>query len=171
VWLTPLLQTAGVPVLQTSYVLSGLDIGSMLGLGLAGYVIGKFGPVRSLLPAVLVLAATIVLIAFQAASFAILLPSGFVIGFAGGIGQSAPLALFAQIYPTSIRSTALGLGGTAGQIGKIASPMLVGTLLASGWQAHSILLAVALLPAGGVLLTLGLALRPPPIVASELHGA
>ena len=171
VWLTPLLQTAGVPVLQTSYVLSGLDIGSMLGLGLAGYVIGKFGPTRSLLPAVLVLSATIVLIAFQIASFSVLLPSGFVIGFAGGIGQSAPMALFAQIYPTRIRSTALGLGGTAGQIGKIASPMLVGVLLANGWQAGSILLALALLPAGGVLLMLGLVLRPAWFAAGAPRGA
>ncbi len=168
VWLTPLLQATGVSVMQTSSILSGLDIGSMLGLGVAGYLIGKFGPTRSLLPALLVLGATVVLMGYQLANFSVLLPSGFIIGFAGGIGQSAPLALLAQAYPTRVRSTALGLGGTAGQVGKIGSPMLVGTLLAYGWQPDSILLWVALLPAMGAVLVLGLALRPAPIVAGEL---
>ena len=167
VWLTPLLQSAGIPVVQTSSILSGLDIGSMLGLGIAGYVIGKFGPTRSLLPALLVLAVAIVLMSYQLTSFSVLLPSGFVIGFAGGIGQCAPLALFAQVYPTRVRSTALGLGGTAGQVGKIGSPMLVGALLAYGWQPDSILMGVALLPAIGALLIMGFALRPAPIGASE----
>ncbi len=167
VWLTPLLQAKGVPVMQTSAILSGLDIGSMLGLGVAGYVIGKFGPTRSLLPALLLLGATVILMSYQVANFSVLLPSGFVIGFTGGIGQSAPLALFAQVYPTRMRSTALGLGGTAGQIGKIASPMLVGTVLAYGCQPDSILLGMALLPALGALLILGLAFRPGPIAAEE----
>ncbi len=167
VWLTPLLQSAGVPVMQTSSVLSGLDIGSMLGLGSAGYVIGKFGPTRSLLPAFLLLGAAIVLMAYQLTSFSVLLPSGFVIGFAGGIGQCAPLALFAEVYPTRVRSTALGLGGTAGQVGKICSPMLVGALLAHGWRPDAILLGVALLPAIGALLILGLARRSVPVVAGE----
>jgi hypothetical protein len=44
-------------------------------------------------------------------------------------------------------------------------------LLAKGWPADSILLAVALLPAGGVLLMLGLALRPAWLVAGEPRGA
>jgi AAHS family 4-hydroxybenzoate transporter-like MFS transporter len=154
VWLTPLLQTAGISVVQTSYVLASLDIGSMLGLGFAGYFVSRFGPTRSLMPALLVLAVTTVVVAFEVTRFAALLPSGFVIGFTGGIGQSAPLALFAIIFPARVRSTALGLGGAAGQIGKIGSPMLVGVVLASGWKPDTILFAVALLPAIGVLLML-----------------
>ncbi|OUL84270.1 MFS transporter [Paraburkholderia hospita] len=154
VWLTPLLQTAGISVVHTSYVLASLDIGSMLGLGFAGYLVSRFGPTRSLLPALLVLAVTTVVVAFEVTRFAALLPSGFVIGFTGGIGQSAPLALFALIFPTRVRSTALGLGGAAGQIGKIGSPMLVGAVLANGWKPDTILFAVALLPAIGVLLML-----------------
>jgi AAHS family 4-hydroxybenzoate transporter-like MFS transporter len=154
VWLTPLLQTAGISVVQTSFVLASLDIGSMLGLGFAGYLVSRFGPTRSLLPALLALAVTTVVVAFEVTRFAALVPAGFVIGFTGGIGQSAPLALFALIFPTRVRSTALGLGGAAGQIGKIGSPMLVGAVLANGWKPDSILFAVALLPAIGVLLML-----------------
>ncbi|MGE8159861.1 MFS transporter [Paraburkholderia sp. NPDC080076] len=154
VWLTPLLQTAGISVVHTSYVLASLDIGSMLGLGVAGYVVSRFGPTRSLLPSLLLLAVATVVVACEVTRFGVLLPSGFVIGFTGGIGQSAPLALFALIFPTRVRSTALGLGGAAGQIGKIGSPMLVGAVLANGWKPETILFAVALLPAIGVLLML-----------------
>jgi len=156
VWLTPLLQTAGIPVVKASWVLASLDIGSMIGLGLAGYVVGRFGPARSLMPALLLLAITSVVISVQISNVAILVPGGFVIGLTGGIGQSAPLALFAQIYPTRVRSTALGLGGTAGQVGKVASPLLVAAVLSMGWKPGAILLAVAVLPAIGVLLVLGL---------------
>jgi MFS transporter, AAHS family, 4-hydroxybenzoate transporter len=158
VWLTPLLQTAGVTVERTTYVLAALDIGSMLGLGFAGYLITRFGPTRSLAPALAVLGAAVALVPFQIARFAVLLSSGFVIGFAGGIGQSAPLALFALVYPTRLRSTAIGCGGAAGQIGKICSPMLVGSLLATGWKPDSILFAIALLPCFGAVMTIGLAL-------------
>ncbi|AMV48699.1 MFS transporter [Paraburkholderia caribensis] len=171
VWLTPLLQTAGISVVQTSYVLASLDIGSMLGLGLAGYLVSRFGPTRSLLPALLVLAVTTVVVAFEVTRFAALLPGGFVIGFTGGIGQSAPLALFALIFPTRVRSTALGLGGAAGQIGKIGSPMLVGAVLANGWKPDTILFAVALLPAIGVLLMLLVRLSRRYAVASVSQSA
>jgi AAHS family 4-hydroxybenzoate transporter-like MFS transporter len=171
VWLTPLLQTAGISVAQTSFVLASLDIGSMLGLGFAGYFVSRFGPMRSLLPALLVLAVTTVVIAFEVTRFAALLPSGFVIGFTGGIGQSAPLALFALIFPTRVRSTALGLGGAAGQIGKIGSPMLVGAVLANGWKPDTILFAVALLPAIGVLLMLLVRLSRRYTVASVSQSA
>jgi len=171
VWLTPLLQTAGISVQHTSYVLASLDIGSMLGLGLAGYFVSRFGPSRSLLPALLVLAVTTVTVAFELTRFSVLLPGGFVIGFTGGIGQSAPLALFALIFPTRVRSTALGLGGAAGQIGKIGSPMLVGAVLANGWKPDSILFAVALLPAVGVLLMLLVRLSRRYTVASVSQSA
>lgn len=158
VWLMPLLQTAGIPVVKASWVLASLDIGSMIGLGLAGYVVSRFGPTRSLLPALLLLALTTMLVSMEISKLAVLLPSGFVIGLTGGIGQSAPLALFAIIYPTRVRSTALGLGGAAGQVGKIASPMLVATVLSMGWKPDTILLAVAVLPAIGVLLILAMRL-------------
>ncbi|MFL9886730.1 MFS transporter [Paraburkholderia agricolaris] len=168
VWLTPLLQTAGIPVVRTAYVLAALDIGSMLGLGFAGYLVTRFGPTRSLAPALAALGAAIVLAALQIAHFPVLLPSGFVIGFAGGIGQSAPLALFALVYPARIRSTAVGCGAAAGQIGKICSPMLVGAVLANGWKPDSILFAVALLPMLGVML-IGLTLRGGLVPARAWH--
>ncbi|WP_438393118.1 MFS transporter [Caballeronia sp. DA-9] len=158
VWLMPLLQTAGIPVVKASWVLASLDIGSMIGLGLAGYVVSRFGTTRSLLPALLLLTMTTVLVGMEISKIAVLVPSGFVIGLTGGIGQSAPLALFALIYPTRVRSTALGLGGAAGQVGKIASPMLVAIVLSIGWKPDAILLSVAVLPAIGVLLIIGLRL-------------
>jgi AAHS family 4-hydroxybenzoate transporter-like MFS transporter len=149
VWLTPLLQTAGVSILQTSTVLASLNIGSMIGLGFAGYIIDRFGPVKALGPALAVLTASVLLAANNMSDVSILVPAGFFIGMAGGIGQSAPIALFALIYPAGIRSTALAFGGGAGQVGKVLSPMLVGAFLANGWNGSSILYAVAILPAIG----------------------
>jgi AAHS family 4-hydroxybenzoate transporter-like MFS transporter len=171
VWLNPLLQTAGIPAVRTTYVLAALDMGSMLGLGFAGYLVTRFGPTRSLAPALAVLGAAVVMMALQVARFAVLLPSGFMIGFAGGVGQSAPLALFATIYPTRLHSTALRCGSAAGQIGKICSPMLVGAVPANGWRPDSISFAVALLPLLGLIMTIGLALSgvlvPSPVPCSR----
>ncbi|HEY4074505.1 MAG TPA: MFS transporter [Herbaspirillum sp.] len=149
VWLTPLLQNVGVSILQTSTVLASLNIGSMIGLGFSGYLIDRFGPVKALGPALAILTASVAVAAANMTDFSILVPCGFLIGMAGGIGQSAPLALFALIYPAGIRSTALAFGGGAGQVGKVLSPMLVGAFLANGWNGSSILYAVAILPAVG----------------------
>jgi AAHS family 4-hydroxybenzoate transporter-like MFS transporter len=149
VWLTPLLQNVGVSILQTSTVLASLNIGSMIGLGFSGYLVDRFGPVKALGPALAVLTASVAIAAANMSDFSILVPCGFLIGLAGGIGQSAPIALFALIYPAGIRSTALAFGGGAGQVGKVLSPMLVGAFLANGWNGSSILYAVAILPAVG----------------------
>ena len=152
VWLTPLLQNVGVSIFQTSYILASLNIGSMIGLAFAGYIIDRFGPVKALAPALAILTASVAIAAGNMNNFAILVPCGFFIGFAGGIGQAAPIALFALIYPASIRSTALAFGGGAGQVGKVLSPILVGAFLANGWSGSSILWAVAILPAIGCFL-------------------
>ena len=89
----------------------------------------------------------------------------------GAANTGRDMALFALIFPTRVRSTALGLGGAAGQIGKIGSPMLVGAVLANGWKPDTILFAVALLPAIGVLLMLLVRLSRRYAVASVSQSA
>lgn len=156
VWLTPLMQTAGVSILQTSTVLASLNIGSMVGLAFSGYLIDRLGPVKALAPALAVLFASVVIGAANMTDFSVMMVCGFLIGMAGGVGQSAPLSLFALIYPAGIRSTALAFGGGAGQVGKVLSPMLVGAFVANGWNGSSILYAVAILPAVGFVMMLAM---------------
>jgi AAHS family 4-hydroxybenzoate transporter-like MFS transporter len=156
VWLTPLLQNVGVSITDTSYVLASLNVGSMIGLAFAGYLIDRFGPVKCLVPALALLTGSVTVAAGNMHDFAVLAPCGFLIGMAGGIGQAAPISLFALIYPASIRSTALAFGGGAGQVGKVLSPILVGAFLANGWTGNSILYAVAVLPAIGFFLMIAM---------------
>ncbi|MGE8158779.1 MFS transporter [Paraburkholderia sp. NPDC080076] len=151
VWLTPLQQAAGVSIRETSYILASLDVGSMLGLGFAGYIVTLLGPRKLLGPSLILLSLATAAIAFFMHSFAAVIPAGFVIGFAGGLGQSAPLALIAATYATEIRSTALGVGNMSKQVGSMLSPLLVGFLVALGWKSDSILYVVAAIPLIGIL--------------------
>ncbi|WP_438393122.1 MFS transporter [Caballeronia sp. DA-9] len=152
VWLTPLQQSAGVSIRDTSYVLASLDVGSMLGLGFAGYIVTLLGPRRLLGPSLILLSLATAAIGASMHLFAALVPAGFLIGFAGGLGQSAPLALFAATYPTESRSTALGIGNMSKQAGSMLSPLLVGGLVALGWRPDSILYCVAFVPLIGLAL-------------------
>jgi AAHS family 4-hydroxybenzoate transporter-like MFS transporter len=160
VWLTPLQQAAGVSIRDTSYVLASLDVGSMLGLGFAGYIVTLLGPRRLLGPSLALLSLATAAIGASMNFFAALVVAGFLIGLAGGLGQSAPLALFAATYPTESRSTALGVGNMSKQAGSMISPLIVGMLVAIGWKPDSILYAVGLLPLIGLGLVAVYLLRP-----------
>ena len=71
-----------------------------------------------------------------------------------GIGsgcQAGINALSGLVYPPAIRSTGAGWALGAGRVGTIAGPLLGGMLLALGWRAQAIFMALAV-PAFGVTL-------------------
>ena len=81
---------------------------------------------------------------------------------AGAIAGASSLVMFgAESYPTALRSTGIGWALSAGRVGSVISPFVVGVPLGWGWHAEQILL-LPLLPAvvGAVAILLSRGARP-----------
>jgi AAHS family 4-hydroxybenzoate transporter-like MFS transporter len=66
---------------------------------------------------------------------------------AGVSGSQIVLNAFAAIlYPTPIRASGVGWALAVGRIGAIASPLVAGSLLASGWHSRDVFLVAAAAP-------------------------
>lgn len=118
-------------VLATAYAIGGL---SVLGIGFAGGLLGH--------PALLMLI--------------VILAGATTIG-----AQTGMSAFASSLYPTTMRSTALGTGLAFGRIGSICGPVLGGFLMAEGWGTRSLFAAVAVpaVIAAGIIVLIGCAGR------------
>ncbi len=173
-WTPTLLRMNGISPSATAFVVAFNGLGACIGQASAGYLINRLGVVRTLVPAFVLGAAATVGLGYGASSIEL---AALFIGLNGlliGFGAAGAIALAALIYPTSVRSTGVGLGMAMGRFGQMIGPLIAGALLGHGWHASQIMTVIGL---GGVLAAVGIVLfklwathydldtsvRPPPV--------
>lgn len=140
-WTPTLLQQADLQVGQSAVVMAVFNAGSVVGTLLSGYAIKRIAP-QLLLPAVFAAtAAAFGWVGQAAGSVAFVASLQGVAGACLGIGTPALVALAATLYPTAIRSTAVGWAMGMGRFGAFAGPVAVGLFVSWGWPMSSVFLA------------------------------
>jgi MFS transporter, AAHS family, 4-hydroxybenzoate transporter len=154
-WTPAILHSAGVSPSWAIFGTTMYGLGVILGALLTAPVVDRMG-VERVLTCVLPLGALSVLsIGLLDPPFWLL--SVLICGAGVGIGgcQAGINSLSGRIYPTAIRSTGAGWALGAGRVGAIAGPLLGGVLLALGWRAQAIFVALSI-PAFGVTLLMAI---------------
>ncbi|WP_158940730.1 MFS transporter [Burkholderia sp. S171] len=149
-WTPTLLHANGLAPAATAIVLAFFNIGAFLGMAAAGRLVDKFGPTAMLVPAFLAAALSIAALGgATSVGFASLF--GALLGVTIGIGGAGAIAIASLVYPTAIRSTAIGWGMGSARFGQFVSPLIIGGLLTAGLATGQILIAAALFPVLGAI--------------------
>ncbi len=150
-WTPALLGLYGIPPAATAKVVACNGIGAALGMAVAGTLMRRLGPVRALVPALLLGALATAALGQNASSVPLAALYTGLVGLFVGLGAAGVVALAALIYPDPLRSTGTGWAMGAGRIGQAVAPLVAGALLARQWSVPDILLAIAAAPAAGAL--------------------
>ncbi len=151
-WLPTLIAQAGYSLANASLALMVFNIGGVTGAIVGGWAAGVFGSRRTLYALLAVgFAASLVLARFgfspadgTLALFCLLA----VLGFAVPGAQSVLTAVAAQVFPTELRSTGVGLSIGVGRAGGITSAFVGASFLAwSGRGAFFLMIALAIIGA------------------------
>jgi len=138
------LRTIGLPVTLIGASIALHSLGSMVGSGVVGRAMDRWGT-RQVLTATFILGAIFTVIfgfsarGFQAIAVLILLQGCF-----AGASQSGVIAAAAKTYPIAIRSTGVGWAIALGRCGAVVAPLLGGMLMGWGWHMQGIMVVIAL---------------------------
>jgi AAHS family 4-hydroxybenzoate transporter-like MFS transporter len=159
-WLPPLLQQGNVPMQTAVFAAVTFNLGGIVGCVALGFLMAKFGQTIIVTLAYAVGTISVAAIGMFGGGIAPLLLAVFVAGFCLVGAQACGNALVAALYPTSIRSTALGWAYGIGRIGSIVGPVVAGILLTLGWSMSGLfwIAALPLLCASLAMLSLHLVL-------------
>jgi AAHS family 4-hydroxybenzoate transporter-like MFS transporter len=149
-------------------------LGAFFGQAVAGRCIERFGIIPTMVPAFILGAAATVGLGYSVASVP---AASLCIGLVGlflGIGTAGAIAMAAEIYPTAIRATGVGLSMAVGRFGQVCTPYFAGQMLAVGALPGQIMVSAGVAAViGGIfalLFKMWLSRRPAP-PASELKAA
>jgi AAHS family 4-hydroxybenzoate transporter-like MFS transporter len=148
-WMPAILHGIGVSPSWAIFGTTMYGLGTILGALLTAPLVDRLG-VERVLTWVLEFGALCVLsIGLFDPPFGLFLV--IICGAGIGVGGCQPgiNSLSGRIYPPMIRSTGAGWALGAGRVGTIAGPLLGGMLLALGWRAQAIFIALSV-PAFGV---------------------
>jgi AAHS family 4-hydroxybenzoate transporter-like MFS transporter len=163
-WLPTLLKEAGVALSMALYVTAVFQIGAVAGAVAAGWASDRTRSDRVLalmFGAAVIGAATLA----NTASLPVMFLSAALLGIGAPGAQVCLNAFAALLYPTHMRATGVGWALGIGRLGSIASPLLVGMALNSGWGPRQVVLGTlvpALICLGGILLAAPKLGRQPP---------
>jgi len=156
-WAPTLLEQSGLARAQAAEAIALFAAGSVIGTPLAGILLAWLGT-RDLLPiALLGGAATIGALGIAGPSPTLVLAILFCAGFCLGVASSGLIALAPLLYPTPIRSTAVGWAMGWGRAGSFAGPLMVGMFVTSGWRVAGSFAALGTAGLVGMVLTACLA--------------
>ena len=146
IWVPTLLHERGVSPAAAAVAASCLGLGALFGMVAAGQLIDRFGPVRALVPSLLIGVASTAGLGYGASSVATTsVFTAFIGGFVG-VGAAGAIALAAAMYPEDVRSTGMGWLMAMGRFGQVVCPALFGVMLNAGWDAETGFLALAAAP-------------------------
>jgi AAHS family 4-hydroxybenzoate transporter-like MFS transporter len=143
-WLPTLLHQIGLSLQSAILATALLNLGGITGSLVVGLAHRKFGAYPTVAATFVLTAVAVAALALSHGIVPIIMISSFFAGLGNIGGQSGLAALVVGAYPTVIRTTAMGWASTIGRIGSIVSPMIVGGLLAAGWQPREIYLVPVL---------------------------
>ncbi len=152
-WAPTLLERSGLERGRAAQGVALFALGSVIGTPLAGLLLTRFGT-RNILPTSLLCGAlAICVLGIAEPSPALVLTCLTCAGFCLGVASSGLIALAPLLYPTRIRSTAVGWAMGWGRAGSFAGPLAIGTAVSAGWSTGAIFAALCLPGLAGGLLT------------------
>ncbi len=139
-WTPTLFRESGLSANLATLSTSAVNFGGMLfGLVLGGFC-NRIGT-RNAAASTLIVAASGLIIMSVLDGIPVAMMVGAFLAGAGGIGGASAMTMFgAESYPTALRSTGIGWALSAGRVGSVISPWVVGVPLGWGWHAQQILL-------------------------------
>jgi AAHS family 4-hydroxybenzoate transporter-like MFS transporter len=156
-WAPTLLEQSGLARTEAAEAIALFAAGSVIGTPLAGILLARLGT-RNLLPiALLGGGTTIGALGIVGPALTPVLAILSCAGFCLGIASSGLIAIAPLLYPTPIRSTAVGWAMGWGRAGSFAGPLTVGMFVASGWPVAISFAALGTAGLVGMVLTACLA--------------
>ncbi len=156
-WAPTLLERSGLARADAADGIALFAAGSVIGTPLAGTLLASFG-IRNVIPVTLLGGAVAI------GALGIVGPSATPVlaclscaGFCLGIASSGLIALAPLLYPTPIRSTAVGWAMGWGRTGSFAGPLAVGVFVAAGWPISGTFVVLGMPGLAGAVLTACLA--------------
>jgi AAHS family 4-hydroxybenzoate transporter-like MFS transporter len=134
-WLASILRMAGLPLSKALVLASMFALGGIVGMWISGWFIDHFGVRVPLITCYVGSFAFMVIFGLIAGTKSVLLLGvvTFITGAFINAAQGGNNVLTAALFPTSIRSTALGFAFTVGRLGSIISPVVGGMMMAAHW--------------------------------------
>lgn len=132
-WLPPLLEQNNVPIEKAVLGAVMFNLGGTAGCLLLGYLM-RTRQFAIMAAAYAVGAISIAAVGVYSSQLGPLMAAVALAGFCLVGAQACGNALIATIYPTSIRSTAMGWAYGIGRLGSIVGPVAAGVLLTLGWR-------------------------------------
>ncbi|MDF2418494.1 MFS transporter [Acinetobacter beijerinckii] len=151
-WLPMLSTESGLSLSQALIVGSILQLGGVFGSILMGFIIGKLGFYKVLIPVFFIGFLSIAVIGYSISYPLILFMIVFISGFAIVGGQPAINAFSANYYPVLLRTTGVGWSIGIARLGSVIGPLLGGYLSKELDVTH--LFIVASIPSLLLILTL-----------------
>jgi MFS family permease len=127
----------GLDILQTSQWTIVMQAGTFLGYVLFGYIADRFGTKSTYISYLLIAATMVPLFAFVRNPLALLI-IGPLVGFFGTGYFSGFSAIASQLFPTSLRGTAMGLVYNIGRVTSAAAPYLIGRFSESAGFSYAL---------------------------------
>lgn len=139
-WTPSLMGMNGVTPADAAFVVAFNGLGAFFGQAVAGRCIQRFGIVPTMAPAFVLGALATVGLGYNVDSVPLAAMYIGLVGLFLGIGTAGAIALAAEIYPTAIRATGVGLSMAVGRFGQVCAPYIVGQTLAVGMLPSQIML-------------------------------
>lgn len=147
-WLPKLMINTGYEYSSGMFFLLVLNLGGWVGTQIASLLADRFGHRRIMVAALLVAAASFVLLPVLPGTA----PQTVLITLAGAGFFSASSLIFAYgslFYPLEIRSTGSGFASGIGRVGSIAGPTVMGVLMSMSLSEQSYFFIMAVIVAAG----------------------
>ena len=168
-WLPTMMKAVGAPLRTAILIGAVLQLGGLVGPFPLGYLLDRAGPSRTMGPAYLLAAVSIVLIGvFASTSIPLTMLVVFMAGFGVIGGQCAANAVAATSYPTEIRTTGVGWALGIGRVGSIVGPLLGGLLQSMQVAPREIFFLAAIPAVIGALACFALSGRRPRSASSQV---
>jgi AAHS family 4-hydroxybenzoate transporter-like MFS transporter len=141
-WSPLLLKSIGIAVGSSALALATFNFGSLIGSAAGGWLLGRCGVRLALGMSFAASAATFAAMGVLAPHIGWLVLGQGLFGVLIGCASSGLIAFSAICYQPSARSTGVGWAMALGRIGSFCGPLLVAVLVARGWPAGQIFLAM-----------------------------
>ncbi|WP_167760234.1 MFS transporter [Paraburkholderia pallida] len=143
-WTPTLIQRVGFSMSAAAATLLVNNIGAVAGTVLVGSAMQRYGDFRVLAWSFLGATLSVGGLGMFTSSLSHVLMSSALSGFFLSASCAGLIAVAAESYPTSVRSTGIGWAIGVGRIGSIVGPMFAGQLLMLQWSVRNIYLMLGI---------------------------
>lgn len=142
-WTPAVLRSVGFSLSSATLIVGLNNLGSVFASALSGWLVKRLGAFAVLIPGFVMGGLALAWFGQATSSVAMLSIASTLAGFfVGGTGTGL-IAVAADMYPTTIRSTGIGWAMGMGRVGQFFGPVLTGLLVAAGFGVGGIFYAAA----------------------------